>query len=74
VKLNLINPTVRGERVTIIGERGPEWSGLGHTDRLATVLVGYPDGEIGAVRQSDIREEGGRVVAGDSRESADLRG
>lgn len=48
------NPTVRGEPVTVIGPKPQGFTGLGHRD--GELLVIYPDGEQGAVRESDIRE------------------
>jgi hypothetical protein len=47
------SPTVRGEPVEIIGPKPGAWTGLGHRD--GEILVRYPDGEVGAVRETDIR-------------------
>lgn len=47
---------VRGETVTVIGDKPDGWTGLGHTIDGADILVRYPDGEIGAVRPSDLSD------------------
>lgn len=49
-------PKVRGELVAILGPRPDGYAGLGAGDLTCTVLVEYPDGEIGCVRESDIYE------------------
>jgi hypothetical protein len=49
------NPTVRGEAVTVLGPKPPGFTGLGHLN--GDILVMYPDGEQGCVKESDIREE-----------------
>lgn len=52
-----VNPTVRGEPVTILQAGGEKSTGvLGATVRGADVLVEYPGGEQGYVRESDITE------------------
>jgi ATP-dependent Zn protease len=49
-------PTVRGERVKILGKRPENFKGLGHTVPGANILVLYPGGEKGVVRKADIEE------------------
>jgi hypothetical protein len=52
------NPTVRGEKVMIIGfDETPQTGVLGAVVDDARILVQYPDGERGYVRESDIIEE-----------------
>jgi hypothetical protein len=51
------NPTVRGEKVIILGfDETPQPGVLGAVVDGAHILVQYPDGESGYVRESDIRE------------------
>jgi hypothetical protein len=47
--------TVRGERVTVLGPKPEDWTGLGRTIPEG-VLVCYPDGEVGAVPESALSE------------------
>lgn len=53
------NPTVRGERVTILGQHqdaDKDRSVLGAANDGANVLVEYPDGERGYVSEDQINE------------------
>lgn len=53
------NPTVRGERVTILGQHqdaDKDRSVLGSAIDGANVLVEYPDGERGYVSEDQINE------------------
>lgn len=51
------NPQVRGESVEILDPNGTPTKGvLGATVDGANILVRYPDGEQGYVRESDIDE------------------
>lgn len=51
---------VRGEIVTIIGPTPSDWTGLGpagNTDTDADAfLVEYPDGEVGSVPKSEMKD------------------
>jgi len=50
-----VRKLVRGEEVEVLGPKPDDWSGLG--DRDGNTLVRYPDGEVGAVSESDIDEK-----------------
>jgi len=49
-------PKVRGELVVVLGPRPAGYAGLAASDPACTVLVEYPDGELGCVREDDIYE------------------
>jgi hypothetical protein len=47
-------PEVRGEPVIVLGPKPAGYVGLGYTN--GEIIVRYPDGEIGAVKLSEIRD------------------
>ena len=49
-------PTVRGEKVTILGKRPCDFKGRGADDPGARTLVRFSNGEKGVVHRSDIQE------------------
>jgi hypothetical protein len=53
----MITASVRGETVTVLGPRPANWTGLGASEPDPAMLVEYPEGEIGAVRQSALGEQ-----------------